>query len=150
MISNYDRVITQLLPAIYTNKSEPTVMRFNIDKILHVLGTEKYNLSNRYFEDKLVEMATIRFQGKSFTHGLRYAAAVAILNLADKMHVSDQAIVKYLSEHQSEQDAKEIQEKIEVWRKNFYGSLPRDQKQAILEQMSEKLRPEVLEQIRRA
>lgn len=151
MISLNNRIITQLLSTIYVDKQDKSVVKVNIDNAVNILSNFGYNLPSNLFERKLEEMLNAKLAGKAkVSDGLKYAIAEMILVLSEKMHVDESEIVKYLSTHNTEQDAKEIQEKIHNWRKEYYGSMDKSEKAALLEALHDKLRPDVLDQIKRS
>lgn len=149
MINSKDRIVTQLLSSIYVDKKDPSVIRVDIDNAASFLSKNGYNLPKNKYEQKLEELLNKKLTGKAkVSPGLKYAIAEMIVGLADKMHIDEQEIAKYLAEHNSEEDVKEIQNKITNWRKEYYGSMDRSEKDALLEALHDKLRPDVLNQIK--
>lgn len=150
MIPEKNKLVTQLLSTIYKDKKDPSIIRVNIHNAAHILTNFKYNLPSKVFEAKLEELLNKKLVGANITNGLNYAIADLIISLADKMHVSDEQIAKYLSEHNSEEDVKKIHDDIKKWRKQYYGSMDKADKQALIDALSDKIRPDVLDEIRRA
>jgi chorismate mutase len=95
-------------------------------------------------------MLNKKLQGAKIDAGTNFAIAQLILDLANKMNVTTEQITKYIMDNEPNQDPKEIQEVINKWRKNYYGSMDPKAKQKLIENLSDKLRPEVIDQIRRA
>lgn len=150
MIPQRNKLVTQLLSTVYKDKKDPSIMRVNVDNAFHVLTSFGYNLPSKIFESKLEEVLNKKLVGANITTGLTYAISELIITLAEKMHVSDEQISKYLSENTKVEDVKKIQEDIKNWRKQYYGSMDKNDKQALIDALADKLRPDVLDEIRRA
>jgi len=150
MINLEERIVTQLLSTIYKDKKDPTVLRVNVDKVVSVLDSFGYNLPSNVFEKKLEEMLNAKLVGAKMSPGLTFSIAQMIVDIANKMHIKDEDIAAFLAKQNQEQDPREIQEKIIKWRKEYYGSLDKGEKQALIQSLENKLRPEVIDQIRRA
>lgn len=138
------------MSTIYKDKKDPTVIRVNVDNAVVVLSNFGYNLPSNVFEKKLEEALNKKLVGAKVSPGLTFAIAQLIIDLADKMHVKEEDILSYIQNRNSEEDVKEIQNKILNWRKEYYGSMNKSDKQALIDALHDKLRPDVLEQIRRA
>lgn len=150
MIPERNKLVTQLLSTVYKDKTNATILRVNIDNAVHILTSFGFNLPSKKFESKLEEVLNKKLVGANITAGINYAIVELIITLAEKMHISEAQIVKYLSEHTSEEDVKKIQQDIKEWRKQYYGSMDKAEKQALLDALSDKIRPDVLDEIRRA
>lgn len=150
MITLKERIINRLISTIYADKKDPTVIRVDIDNAVNILSNFGYLLPSGVFETKLEHLLNSKLTGANVTPGLKYAMADLIVTLADKMHIEEDKIVKYIMEHNTEEDVKELQSKIKNWRKEYYGSLSKSEKQALLDALQDKLRPDVLDDIRRA
>lgn len=151
MIDIKNRIVTQLLSTIHIDKKDPSVMRVDINNAVNILSNHGYNLPSNLYEDKLEEILNRKLTGHAkVSDGLKYGIADMIVALADKMHVDEAQIVKYITDHNTEEDVKELQDKIKNWRKEYYGSMDKTEKQALIDTLSEKLRPDVLDEIRRA
>lgn len=151
MISTKDRLINQLLGTIYKDKNDASIIRINMDNAAAILSNHGFNLPAQVFEQKLQALLDKKLPGVAkVTKATFYGIALLIHELAVKMHIEEREIIKYMAEHNTEQDVKELQSKIESWRKEYYGSMSGDQKQALLNALSDKLRPDVLDQIRKA
>ena len=110
-----------------------------------------YNLPGTHYESKLEDMLNKKLTGKvKVSQGLKYAISEMVLALADKMHVDESQIIKYISEHNTEEDVQALYSKIKNWRKEYYGSMDKSEKQALIDALHDKLRPDVLDEIKRA
>lgn len=109
-----------------------------------------YNIPTFKFEKKLEELLNAKLKGATINPGLSSIVVNLMIDLAEKMHISEEAIASYITEHNTEQDVKELQSKIVNWRKEYYGSMDKSDKQALLNAIEGKLRPDVIEQIRKA
>ena len=151
MIDIKNRIINQLLSTIYVDKTNPSVIRVAIDNAINILSNFGYNLPSAPYEAKLEEMLNRKLTGNAkVSAGLKYAIAEMVISLADKMHVEEAQIIKYITEHNTEEDAVKLQEKIKNWRKEYYGSMDKAEKQALLDNLGDRLRPDVLNEIRRS
>tara|TARA_R110002074_G_scaffold402324_1_gene607012 strand:+ start:47760 stop:48215 length:456 start_codon:yes stop_codon:yes gene_type:complete len=151
MIDIKNRIVTQLLATIHIDKKDPSVMRVDMNNAVNILSNHGYNLPSKIYETKLEEVLNKKLTGHAkVSAGLKYSIAEMIVVLAEKMHVDEAQIVKYITEHNTEEDAAELATKIKDWRAEYYGSMDKAEKQALVDTLSEKLRPDVLEQIRRA
>jgi hypothetical protein len=150
MIELENKIITQLLSAIYRDKTDSSVVRVNTDSVIKILSNFGYNLPTKIFEAKLEEMLNKKLVGANISVGTNFAISRLMLDLANKMNVSMEDITRYLTANPQEQDAKETQEKIKQWRKQYYGSMDKQAKQKLIDSLGDKLRPEVLDQIRGA
>jgi hypothetical protein len=150
MIGVQERIINQLMSTIYRDKTNSTVVRVNIDNAVVVLSNFGYNLPSNIFEKKLEEALNKKLIGAKITQGLNYAIAQFIIDIANKMHVKDEDILSYIQNHNTEEDVKDLQNRILNWRKEYYGSMDKKEKQALIDALHDKLRPDVLDQIRRA
>jgi len=151
MIGLKDRIVTQLMSTIYRDKKNATVIRVNVDNAVNVLSNFGYNLPSNVFEKKLEEALNKKLVGASINPGLNFAICQLIIDLADKMHVSEDQIIKHIASSTStEEDVKELQNRIINWRKEYYGSMDKNEKQALVDSLQDKLRPDVIEQIKRA
>lgn len=150
MISNRNRLINQLLKSVYKDKKDPTLIRVDIDNTIKILSMFGYNIPTFKFEKKLEELLNAKLKGATINPGLSSIVVNLMIDLAEKMHISEEAIASYITEHNTEQDVKELQSKIVNWRKEYYGSMDKSDKQALLNAIEGKLRPDVIEQIRKA
>ncbi|MCB1711906.1 MAG: hypothetical protein KDH96_05345 [Candidatus Riesia sp.] len=150
MITTKTKLTNQLLSKIHFDKNDPTVIRVDIHNIAFILSSFNYNLPSRIFENKLEQLLNKKLTGARVTEGLKHIIADMIVSLANKLHVSDDEIQNYIMNHQKPEDAAEIQNKIKEWRKTYYGSMDKAEKEALLEALHGKLRPDVLDQIKRA
>jgi len=151
MIDKEDRMINQLLGCVYKDKRDQTIIRINMDKVASILTDYGYNLPAMQFEKKIQEVLDIKVVGKQqVSKSTPYTIALVIKQIADQYHIDERLIIKYITEHNTEQDVKEIQQKIDNWRKQYYGSLPKNEKEALLETLHEKMRPDVIDKIMRA
>jgi hypothetical protein len=151
MIDKEDRMINQLLGCVYKDKRDQTIIRINMDKVASILTDNGYNLPAKQFEDKVQEVLDVKLVGKqNVSKSTPYTIALVIKQIADKYHIDERLIIKYITEHNTEQDVKEIQQKIDNWRKQYYGSLPKNEKAALLETLHERMRPDVLDKIKRS
>jgi len=126
-------------------------MRVDINNAVNILSNFGYNLPSNVYDVKLEEILNKKLTGHAkVSEGLKYAIAEMIVTLADKMHVDEAQIVKYITEHSTDEDAKQLQEKIHNWRKEHYGSMDKSEKQALIDALQDKLRPDVLDEIKRA
>jgi hypothetical protein len=151
MINDTNRIVTQLLSTIHIDKKDPSVMRVDIDNAVNILSNFGYNLPSQLYEANLEKVLNKKLTGHAkVSPGLKYGIADMIVALANKMHVDEAQITKYLSEHNTEEDAKELATKIKNWRKEYYGSMDKAEKQALIDNLGEKLRADVLDEIRRA
>lgn len=150
MIQLKSRIINQLLSRIYVDKKDISLIRVDVDNVGIILSNHGYNLPNIKFEKNLEHMLNAKLVGANVTEGLKYAIANLIIDLADKMHIEETEVMKYLMENNTEEDVAELQSKIKDWRKEHYGSMNASEKSALLDALHDKLRPDVLDQIRRA
>ena len=150
MISKKNKLTNELLRSVYKDKKDPTLIRVDIDNTIKILSIFNYNIPNIKFEKKLEELLNAKLKGAPATAGINYAIVNLIIDLAEKMHISEKEIAEYITNHNTEQDVKELQSKIVNWRKEYYGSMDKSDKQALLTAIEGKLRPDVIEQIRKA
>jgi len=150
MIDIKNRIVTQLLSIIHMDKKDPTAVRIDIASVVRILNTFGYNLPQLY-EKKLEEILNTKMAGKApISPGLKYNISELIIEVADRMHVDEAQITKYISEHETEEDVRDLQKKIKEWRKKYYGSMDKSDKQALIDSLHDKLRPDVLDEINRA
>ncbi|MEK9983587.1 MAG: hypothetical protein VW879_02495, partial [Opitutae bacterium] len=57
-------------------------------------------------------------------------------------------IIKYIQENDDDEDIAAMQTQINEWRKKYYGNMDKSEKQALIDVLHNRLRPEVLDQIR--
>ena len=132
------------------DKKDPTAVRIDIASVVRILNTFGYNLPQLY-EKKLEEILNTKMAGKApISPGLKYNISELIIEVADRMHVDEAQITKYISEHETEEDVRDLQKKIKEWRKKYYGSMDKSDKQALIDSLHDKLRPDVLDEINRA
>jgi hypothetical protein len=136
MISNREKLVNQLLSTVYVDKTDPTVIKVDIHNTFHILTSFGITVPGKAFEAKLEELLNKKLVGANITSAVNYAVVELIINLAERMRVSD--------------EVKKLQKAIKDWRKEYYGSLPKEEKQAIIESMGNMLRPDVLDQIKKA
>lgn len=151
MISRKDRLVNKLMGAVSTTKdtSEKYAIHVDFDNVMHILSSEGYNLANQFFENLLGKVLNERLGGTAVTTSTRYNVALILLQLAEKLHIPEEEIVKYL-QAQPEQDPREVQEIVKKWRKRYYGSMSKQEREKLVNMMQDKLRPDILEQIRTA
>lgn len=150
MISSKNRLTNELLRSIYKDKKNPSVLRVNIDNVIKTLSMYNYNIPTIKFEEKLEALLNSKLVGIKITPGTPYVMAELIIGLAEKMHIAEDVIARYLTEHNSEEDVKALQEKIKDWRKKYYGSMDKAQKEALLNDIQGKMNENVINQIRKA
>ena len=150
MISQENKIVTQLLATVYRDKQDGTVIRINLDNAVNILTGHGYNLPRQVFEAKLEQLVSKKMVGAKIDQSTNFAVVQLMLKLADTLHIDERDIMKYVTEHNSEEDVKEIQDKIKAWRKEYYGSMQKSEKDALLNALHDKLRPDVLDQINRA
>ncbi len=150
MISSKNRLVNQLLRYIYRDKKDVTMLRVDIDNVTRVLEVHGYNIPRNKFEVNVEKLLNTKLVGAKITPGTSAIIADLIIDLADRMHISDEALANYFITHNTEQDAVETQNKIKEWRKEYYGSMDKAKKQALLESLEGKIDNYVLDQIRRA
>jgi N-acetyl-anhydromuramyl-L-alanine amidase AmpD len=147
MITNKDRLITTILGTIYPDKSDKSILRINIDNLLMLLASYGYNLPNTKFSKAVEDLLNAKLYGARITPGLKYTIATLIIELADKVHVTDEQLIKYYESY----NIKEVDEQsVKNWRKEYYGSMDKHEKQSLVEAMQGKLRPDVIEEIKKA
>ncbi len=149
MISKKQRLITELLGTIYKEADNSTAFRMNIFNAVDILTRYGYNLPSKSFEAKLEELLNKRLVGTVVNSGTKNSIALITIELADKFHISEDRIIKFIASIK-EQDPKEIQQEINKWRKNYYGSLDKGKREALLETLSKTMRPDIVDQIRNA
>jgi len=150
MISSKNRLVNQLLRYIYRDKKDVTMLRVDIDNVTRILEVHGYNIPRNKFEVNVEKLLNTKLVGAKINPGTSAIIADLIIDLADKMHISDEALANYFITHNTEQDAVETQNKIKEWRKEYYGSMDKTKKQALLESLEGKINNNVLDQIRRA
>jgi hypothetical protein len=151
MIDQKTRIVNQLLSTIHVDKKDPSVIRLDMNNAASILSKAGYNLPAQQFESNLDELLSKRLIGKAkVTGGIKYSVAEMILALAIKMHIDEATIIKYITENQSEEDVMEMHNKVAEWRKDYYGNMEKTEKEALLESLHDKLRPDVLDQIRKS
>lgn len=150
MIDKRQRLITELLGTIYKESNNNTAFRMNITNAVEILTRYGYNIPSRSFENNLETILNKMLVGSLVTPGTKNSIAEITVELANKYHVPENKIIEYIAKNMKEQDPTEIQQKIKQWRKAYYGSLDQRQKEALLETLSKTMRPDVLDQIRRA
>lgn len=94
---NRESLIIKLLAHIYTDQDDKTLVRLNVDNILHVLVSNgPYILPFREFEEKLEKIVTEHAPKDlpANTTGKRLIAE-AIIKLADAMHITKEDIQRY-------------------------------------------------------
>lgn len=148
MISDKDRLITQLLSCVYSDSKDPSVLRINFDNLLHTLSMFGYNLPNTKFGKALEELLNKKMYGAKISQGLKYALVKVTIDLADMMHVTDEQIINY---YENQAPMAEIDPTtVKNWRKEYYGNMDKNEKNALVESMQGKLRPDVIEEIKKA
>lgn len=151
MIDQKTRIVNQLLSTIHVDRKDPSVIRIDMNNTASILSKAGYTLPAQQFESNLEELLSKRLIGKvKVAGGLKYSVAEMILALANKMHIDDATILKYIAENKSEEDIMEMHNKVAEWRKDYYGNMEKTEKDALLENLHDRLRPDVLDQIRRS
>lgn len=148
MISERERLITHLLACVTIDPKDRTVLRINFDNMLHTLSLFEYNLPNSKFAKALEDLLNKKMYGARITPGLKYALVELTIDLANLMHITDEQIIEYYA---NKAPVPEIDPaKVKDWRKQYYGNMDKHEKQALIESMSGKLRPDVIEEIKKA
>lgn len=150
MISQRDRLLTQLLGTITREADNKTAFRINISNAVNILSTHGYNLASKSFESLLEEVLNRRLVGSALEANTPYKIAVILLDIAGKCHIPDETIVEYVLKHKDPEEAVKLHEKVKSWRKEYYGSMDESKRRALLEALSDRMRPDVLDQIRNA
>ena len=150
MISKQETVINQLMGTITKDKKEQGVIRINISGVAKILFNHGYNLPGDTFEKGVEEVLNKKAVGAAVTPGLMYSIAKVILEIADRLHITEKEMIAYLSTNNKEESPNDMREKIIQWRKEYYGAMDKGQKKELIEQLQNKLRPEVIYQIRDA
>ncbi len=150
MISNENKLVTKLLATVYRDKSDATVIRINLDNAVTILTSHGFNLPKQAFEAKLEELVSKKMVGAKLDSSTNYSIVQLIIKLANALHIDERDIIKYINNNTSDEDVKDIQESIKKWRKEYYGNMQVSEKEALINALHDKLRPEVLDQIKRA
>jgi len=151
MIDQKTNLVNKILSTITVDKKDPSVIRLDINNAANILTSFGYNLPSQPFEKNLETALNKILVGKAtISPSVKYAAAEIIISVADKMHIPEDKIIKYLQEHDAEEDIEAMQRQIEQWRKEYYGAMDKSEKQALIDVLHDRLRPEVLDQIRRS
>lgn len=151
MIDQKTNLVNKILSTISVDKKDPSVIRLDINNAANILTGFGYNLPSQPFEKNLEAALNKILVGKAkISPSIRYAAAEIIVSVADRMHIDEDRILKYIQENDSEEDIAAIQQQIEEWRKEYYGGMDKSEKQALIDVLHDKLRPEVLDQIRKS
>lgn len=148
MITDKDRLTNQLLACIYPDSKDKSVLRVNFDNILKIFASFSYNLPSTKFGDALEKLLNGKMYGAKITPGLKVSMAELIIQLANMMHVSDEQIINYYKDNEFHKEIS--QEAVNNWRKEYYGKMSQSDKEALLEAMQGKLRPQVIEEIKKA
>jgi len=147
MITDKERLTTLLLACVYQDHKDKTVIKINIDTVLQLFATYSYNLPNQKFANAVESLLNAKFYNVRISSGIKYAIVDAMMSLAAKMHVPTEKLIEYYQNH----EIKEVDPTtVKNWRKEYYGSMDKHEKQALIEAMQGKLRPEVIEEIKKA
>jgi len=95
MIPKRERLINQLLTTIYTKKDNPTEYRIQFDNVLKILTSNDYVLINRQYEDMAEDILNKKLVGIPVHPSTKFAIASILLDVADRMSVSKEDILKY-------------------------------------------------------
>jgi len=149
MIDQKTTVVNKILSTISIDRKDPSVLRLDINNAAKILTTFGFNLPAQPFE-KNVEVALNKIlAGKAkVSNSVKYAAAEIIVSVANRMHIPEEKIIKYIQENDDEEDIAAMQTQINEWRKTYYGNMDKSEKQALIEVLHDRLRPEILDQIR--
>ncbi len=151
MIPLEEKIINKLLVYIYKDKKDTSIIRIDIDNVVKVLSDSGYILLRSDFEKNLDIVLNKHIVGKlAVGPGTAYTICKAIIELANKLHIDQRKLLDMVLNNNTEEDAVALQKRIDEWRKEYYGSLPRDHKEQLLKSLEGRLRPDVLEKIRRS
>lgn len=151
MISKEEKIINKLLGYIYKDKKDTSVIRIDIDNVVKVLSDSGYILMRSDFEKNLDTLLNKHVVGKlSVGPSTAYTICKAIMELANKLHIDQRRLLDIVLNSNTEEDAIALQKRINQWRKEYYGSLSGKDKEQLLKSLEGRLRPDVLEQIRRS
>lgn len=151
MISKEERIINQLLGCIYKDIKDKSVIRVNLENVANILSTNGYLLPKNEFEKGLEDLLNKHIVGKMIVGpGTQYTIAKAIIELANIMHIDESKLMKHILENNTPEDAVAMQKRIDEWRKDYYGSMSSKQRESLASNLEGRLRPDVLEKIRRA
>lgn len=151
MISKEEKIINKLLVYIYKDKKDTSVIRIDIDNVVKVLSDNGYILMRSDFEKNLDSLLNKHVVGKlAVGPGTAYTICKAIMELANKLHIDQRRLLDIVLNSNTEEDAIALQKRIAQWRKEYYGSLSGKDKEQLLKSLEGRLRPDVLEQIRRS
>jgi len=150
MITNENKLVTRLLSTVYRDKTDNTVIRINLDNVVSILTSFGFNLPKQVFETKLEQLVSKKMVGVKLDASTNYAIVQLIIKLANAVHIDERDIINYLATNNTEEEVKDIQNSIKKWRKEYYGSMEKSEKEALLNALHDRLRPEVIDQIKRA
>lgn len=95
MIPKKERLINQLLATIYISKENQTEYRIQFDNVLKILTANDYVIINRQYEDMVEDILNKKLVGMPIHQATKYAIACILLDVAERMSVSKEAIAKY-------------------------------------------------------
>jgi len=151
MISREERIINLLLGCIYKDAKDKSVIRVHLENVVNVLSNNGYLLPKKEFEAGLEEIFNKYIVGKMTVNpGTQYTIAKAIVELANIVHIDEQKMMRHILENNTPEDALAMQKRIDEWRKQYYGSMPKNQRETLATSLEGRLRPDVLEKIRKA
>lgn len=151
MISKEERIINLLLGCIYKDAKDKSVIRVHLENVVNILSNNGYLLPKKEFEQGLEDIFNKHIVGKmSVTSGTQYTIAKAIIELANIIHIDEQKLMRHILENNTPEDAIAMQKRIDEWRKTYYGNMPRKERETLTSNLEGRLRPDVLEKIRKA
>lgn len=88
MIPQNERLINQMLTAIYIDKNNPTEYRISFDNVLKILISNNYILPNRQYETVVEDILNKKLVGMPVHHATKFAIAKILIDVADQMSVT--------------------------------------------------------------
>lgn len=139
--------------AVYKDKEDQSLIRIDITKAIDIL--EKYDIlvPVHIYEQTLSHLLSQHIVGKvPADKATSYAIAGIMFDVSTKVKVDRQkleeaAISSSINKFDS-LDIAELQKTIDGWRKEFYGSLPEDKRNALVNSLEGNMNPEKLNKIK--
>jgi len=96
MIPIKDRLINDLQGCIYKSLDDPREMKINIENVFYILSDYGYVLPRKQYESVLEDELEKNLPQDLTVDALgRYRIALALLNLAERLHIPKSLILKY-------------------------------------------------------
>lgn len=151
MISKRARIHNQLLAAVHVDPKDNTAFRIELPKALNVLTNFDYLLPDKAYANKLEELLNKRVVGKAIIDSAtKHAIVAAMIDLADEMTIDEARLNKFIESKIKEEEEADFSERINDWRKQFYGNMSKEERSALISKLEGKVSDELLNKILQA